>query len=334
MSSKPLSTLTVALAGLFGFLAPATAQLPNPGNLTITVQENENGSVTFSASGTAYTYFSAPLFNTPTDGNPANPSPPHTLTSPPVSNPPLPPGLILSFSDDRDSEPETSGAPEQAVPDPKIIQYPLVSVIYFENGNWSMTGSVSEVSEEENPVEEGPGIFYFLSEGTILTGSGSVTVTGIPFTNFVPGTYTIPASETDPRGRLSGNNFQITYKVIPFSQQGSPRLTLESASQFPDTRIQRLSPVQTLKLKNVGDAEASGIRAELGGDRGDFRVRIPRRPLAPGASLLVQTRFRPTTQGTRRSPLSIRSNAPTVSTLLTGEGIREILAPRFPRGAF
>lgn len=332
MSSKPLSTLPVALAGLFGFLAPATAQLPNPGNLTITVQENENGSVTFSASGTAYTYYSAPLLNTPTDGNPANPSPPHTLTSPPVSNPPLPPGLFLSFVQAPDSEPETSGAPEQTDPDPKIIQYPLESVLYFEAGNWSMSGTAPTVSEEESP-DEGSAGFYFLIEGTILTGSGSVTVTGIPFTNFVPGTYTIPASETNPKARLSNNNFQITYKVIPFKKD-SPRLTLESASQFPDTRIQRLSPVQTLKLKNVGDAEAKGIRAELGGDRGDFRVRMPRRPLAPGASLLVQTRFRPTTQGTRRSVLSIRSNAPTVSTLLTGEGIRENLAPRFPRGIY
>jgi hypothetical protein len=59
------------------------------------------------------------------------------------------------------------------------------------------------------------------------------------------------------------------------------------------------------------------------------------RTLAPGKTLTVQVRFRPTTsEGLRRSTLSILSNAPTASTGLIGQGIREFLAPRFPRGIF
>ncbi len=78
MKSTLLSKLALSLMGFAFFIATASAQTPDPGNLTITVQENENGSITFSASGTATTFFGGPVFFTPTDGNPANPQPPHT----------------------------------------------------------------------------------------------------------------------------------------------------------------------------------------------------------------------------------------------------------------
>ncbi len=327
MKSTLLSKLALSLMGSALFFAGATAQEPSPGNLTITVQENENGSITFSASGTATAFFGGPVFFTPTDGSPGNPQPPHTLTGPPVSNPPLPPGLFLSFPQSTGSEPETAGSPEEGILE--TVQYPLTSVIYFEGGNWALSDGTSVVSEEESPVSEGPG-FYYVDGGSTITGSGSVTVRGIPFSNFVPGTYTIQPS--NPRER-SFNLFRITYKVIPW--QGSPRLSLEHAARFPETRVGRPSRVQTLKLKNTGNATVSGIRADLDRNASDFRVRIPAlRALAPGKMLTVLVRFRPTEEGLRRSTLSILSNAPTVSTELIGQGTRDIVAPRFPRGIF
>jgi hypothetical protein len=329
MKSKLLTKSGTALAASALFLAAAAAQGPDPdpGNLTITVQENENGSITFSASGTATTFFGGPLFFTPTDSTPGNPRPPHTLTSPPVSNPPLPPGLFLSFPQSFGSEPETAGSPEE-VP-LEIVQYPLNFVMYFESGNWALSDESSFLSEEESPVLEGSKLYY-VDGGETITGSGSVTVSGIPFSNFVPGTFTIRPTERRDR---DPNLFQITYKVIPW--QGSPRLSLENAATFPDTRVGRPSRLQTLKLKNTGTAQVTGIRTALDRDATDFRVRIPAvRALDPGKTLIVQVRFRPTAEGPRRSTLSIKSNAPDVSTGLSGEGIRTTVTPRFPRGIY
>lgn len=329
MKSTLLSKLAMSLMGSVMFLATASAQFPEPGNLTITVQENENGSVTFSASGTANAFFSGVVFYTPFDPNPANPQPPHALTGPLASNPPLPPGLFLTFPQATGSEPETAGSAEEGIPE--TVQFPLTGVIYPEGGVWALTDRSIQDRENSSPVSEVPKL-YFVQPGAPITGSGSVTVNNIPFSNFVPGTFTIqPVTRRERESIL----FQITYKVIPLKDPGAPRLTLQNASAFPRVALGRSSRVQTLRLRNVGNVLVSGIREELDRNASDFQVRIPGgRSLEPGKTLTVQVRFRPTAIGRRRSTLSIRSNAPVVSTGLVGVGIRPPSAPRFPRGPF
>ncbi len=222
---------------------------------------------------------------------------------------------------------ETAGSPEEGILE--TVQYPLTSILYFESGNWALSDGSTILSEEESPVLGGPK--YYVDGGETITGSGSVTVSGIPFSNFVPGTFTI--QPTDRRVR-DPNIFQITYKVIPWQDSGAPRLSLENAARFPDTRVFRPSRVQTLKVEEHRTAPATGIRADLDPNLSDFQVRIPAvRALTPENLTVRFVSVRP--RKVSGAPLfSSGATLHRFSTELSGQGTRDIVAPRFPRGIF
>lgn len=301
---QPLFALVLGTAALSG---TASAQLnEDPGNLTITVQENENGTVTISASGTA-NIMNSGFFGT-TSADPGVPTPPATITT--ETSIPLPPGITFTFPENLGSEQEP-GAPQEANGDP--ITVPATTVEFDEPGVWAL-GRFSN----------------FLQSGDTITGAGSVTVGNIPFSNFVPGTYVV---EPELNRAKFFNLFQITYKVIPFS--GTGRLTLQNARSFGEVQVNHPSRIQRLRLRNVGSATVTGIRGRLSVGASDFSARIVNaRPLNPGQSLVVKVRFRPGRVGGQRSLFSVESSAPTVSTTLSGEGVNEINSPRFPRGNF
>jgi len=324
-----VALITAPTAMVFG--------LPDPSTLTITVEELANGSVQFSASGTAYANGSGTFSTTPSISNPSDPSPPHTLSS--FTNLPLPSGIVLTIPEQitSEEEPVAGNLPEAA--EPRFVDLPVTSVFFGESGDWAL-GEFGDVGSEVENGAVSEMSSSFVTFGDPITGSGSVTVSNIPFSNFVPGVFPIIFEfRGEPESRERGFLFEITYKVIAYNAPpappvpaGRPALSVETPRPFPKTRIERSSRTQRVRITNVGKVPVNKISVAITGDHaGDFKTRPFRvRTLNPGVHTFVAVYFRPADRGDRKATLSVSSSAPEKSVPLSGTGV--LNSPRFPRG--
>ncbi len=277
------SFLPAALVGALSLIPAASviAQSPPAGDLTVTVEEQENGGVKFSLSGTAYmqSSFSGMSVTNRTDNRETPPADPDAGGSYA-----LPVGLTLTMPGNGNaSEIE---APEEGMPVNEI--YSLNSVGF--NGNWEL-GYFSGGS---------------LSWGDSITGAGSVTTNSVPFSWFVPGTFLVSpgVDSSSPEGGIYP--YSITYKVIPFVR--NPSLTLSKPGAFPKTFLRKSGRAQRVVIKNNGGVALTGLNLSIAGSGArDFSSStLPRRELAPGDSTAVDVSFRPKRKGTRAATFTVK----------------------------
>ncbi len=320
-----LRSASLAAAALL-MVSSASAQLPES-TLVATVQEQADGSVTISLSGTAYAGEPGDFDVTPVILDEQDPSPPHTLQT--SQERALPEGLTLTVPANQQMNSEPEGA------EPLQTVLPVTHVIFSEIGAWALGHFQSnEVSEEEGSASAIPVPFWFVEFGDPIVGAGSVNVSNVPFSNFVPGTYVIPYQTrgSDPEeGPRFFSNFEITYKVIPYSGAG---LTLSGPGAFPATRVDRTSRYRRVRIQNVGTSPVTVSSISVTGALSDdFEVQAGALPtIAPGGKAVAKVRFRPSAKGRRRATLEVKSSAPKVTTGLSGFGLGARTSPRFPKG--
>jgi hypothetical protein len=358
---KPHSVRILLLSALAGLLTLISASsvyaqsLAPAGDLTVTVEEQENGDVKFSLSGTAYMQGSS--FNMGYT-NYASAWPPSEATPPSITfgSYPLPPGLTLTMPSNM--LPSESDLPEEGAPATSVV-YPLTTVAF--SGGWHL-GYFS-----------GGHVF----EGDPITGAGSVTTNVLNFgQNFIPGTFVVGpgGSNSEPEGSVAEGQlavpgqypYSITYNVIPYTQD--PSLVLSGPVSFPRTILRRSAGSEKLTITNNGNTALNGLSLSISGT--EFTSsRLPKTTLAPGESTSVDVSFRPKRKGKRSEAFTVKglytprplprmldseeegpAEAPeeevpvvpvevSASTQLTGQGIPAPKAaprpntPRFPRGA-
>jgi hypothetical protein len=354
---KPLSLRTfllTALAGI-GSLLPAAsvvAGLPIPaGDLTVTVEEQENGDVQFSLSGTAYMQWdSSPMSSTNYSYSPISP-PANGYLSQTVS---VPAGLTLTMPTTVTSANE---APEEG-PLQEFSNFPIINANFY-SGGWYL-GFTPTVS---------------LSTGDTITGSGSFTTSDLNFGQyFVPGTFVVGpgGSGSEPEASIAEGQvassgvypYFITYEVIAYTQ--NPSLLLSGPVAFPATLPRKSARTKSLTIKNNGNAALTGLALSITGNEFSSS-RLAKTELAPGESTSVDLSFRPKRKGKRSETLNVKAlytprmppvmpasegeipledileviPAPveiSASTQLTGQGISRPTraprpnTPRFPRG--
>jgi len=333
-----LSSLFFAAAGvlLLGTASPASAgnDLP-PADLTVTVRELADGQIEFCMSGTAYMKSGGKggwIDRTEYDWE--SHSPPHSRLDE-FGNP----------SDDSVSIPEGLYfmVPDWAIGD-ELQLYGLVlmpprrldleNVEFSSFGHWALRSSDGA----------------YLDYGDPITGHGCVTTNAIPFSDFVAGTFSIV-----------GNQFDMTYVVIPYTPERQARLRSPRSRRFGTVEVGRSSRVQRIPVTNVGapaatppppsqptpppmerssdkakhdSGAATGIRVRLSG-RGARHFRVSQtaaKTLALGERTFFTASFRPRSPGNHRAVARILSSAPTETTALRGRGIRpRVNSPRFPR---
>jgi len=354
--SNPLPFRTfflAALAGILSFLPHFSANadvIDTPaGDLTVTVEEQENGDVKFTLSGTAFMQEFHPGMNAVN----FNFGLPPALS---FGSYGLPAGLTLSTPNNEilDSEDPEEGEPAA------LRDHPL-SWIYF-SGGWQMSG----------PFNTGP-----LYRGDPIIGTGTVTTSEINFDQyFVPGTFVVepgghsPTSEPEvAEGGIENAGiypYFVTYQVIPFEYK--PSLALSGEGSFPKTFLKQSAGTRKVTITNSGNVTLTGLSLAITGPGSrDFSVSgLPKKELAPGESTTVDVSFRPKRKGNRSATLTVtglytpRQEASYVaeveetsiedvtplppveisaSTKLSGKGIAKPKAkprpntPRFPRGA-
>jgi hypothetical protein len=322
-SVKPPRFLPALLSGLVGILvlsaaSPLVAQIP-AGDLTVTVEETENGDVRFSLSGTAFMQRSGSISSTNSSNFPAVPP----STAPAFVSYPIPPGLNLTIPAAEASESET---PEEGAT--ATVNVPLTAV-QASTGNWyfamQSTGS--------------------LAFGSAVTGSGSITTGAVPFSFFVPGTYLVGPPDDrnseveeggleDPKAVLPtpGNqNFFITYKVIPYSAAAGSNLGVSRPTTFV-TRI-GTSVSQTITITNLGKTPISGLKVEIPrSGKKNFDATQPRlTTLAAGASTTFVKTFEPETPGSKRANFTVTGGSVSKTVPLRGRALDRVNSPRFPR---
>ena len=284
------------------------------GDLTLTVEELEDGGVRFTMSGSTTARTSGTVYQTPWfyDSGTGRYIPPSTLESGQSYS--LPTGLAYGITSTDTSPPEEGDIEEGS----GEIESPL-SGINFASGGWYLY-STSHVFG-----------------GSLIRGIGSVTVPapssnepnsqieetlppGIPFSNFVPGTY-----------QVSGTYFDMTYVVVPYTPAppvepiaSSPRITLSGPGRLPNAFVGRGASRGTVRIRNTGDVPVRNLRAAISGPGSrDFRATRPApRQIAPGSVATSRILFRPTRIGQRRARLVVRSNIRPAATQLVGRGIR------------
>jgi hypothetical protein len=270
------------------------------GDLTVTVEELEDGGVRVSLSGTA-TVQGYPNNSEEVQENGAMitrtnfafpPSPPAGRGA--VKSP-LPPGLTLTI-DQRpaDGEPEPSETLSRFLPVAEVT-LPLTEVV-FPKDNWCL-------GTFETPTP---------APGSLITGNGSVTAPGIPFSYFIPGTYLVgPPNESsedpqaaEPTAASGMDYYYITYRVIPFTP--SPSIRLSAPKRFPKTRLRRSAPEQEIRVTNTGNVKLTRLSLAItGAASGEFSVsRPPLDVLEAGRSTRVSIGFRPERRGLRRALLT------------------------------
>jgi hypothetical protein len=345
--------------GVFAALAlswlPATeshAQGPIPaGDLTVTVEEQQNGDVKFSLSGTAYMQSSGSFSYTNISfsaGTPPNAA---------FGSYGLPAGLKLTVPD-RTGADSSEESPEELPSPPRDL---LIGNLYGSSG-WFL------------------GLFDSgtLLRGDSITGAGSVTTNAVPFSFFVPGTYQInpgaPGSEPEAsagevaEAETGFSPYSITYKVIPFAE--NPDLRISSPAPFPRTRLRRSGGSQDVTISNRGNVTIQNLTVEItGAGSGDFSHSRPSvSELAPGASTRISVGFKPLRRGVRIAKLVVNGAylppppaftaepeegelptpdpvAVSASVKLEGTGVApkrkpkpepnpKTLVPRFPRGIY
>lgn len=341
-----------ALAGILSFLPHFSANAGNEtpaGDLTVTVEEQENGDVKFTLSGTAYMQ----------DFHPGMGGLNFNWGLPPAYNYGsfgLPEGLTITTPDNGvwDSEDPEEG--ELAM----LVDHPL-NWIYF-SGGWQLTG----------PFNTGP-----LYQGDPIIGSGSVTTSEFNFDQyFVPGTFLVepggftPSSEPEVAEGGTENTgifpYFVTYVVVPFEYD--PSLAIGGPGSFPKTLLGKSAGSQKVTITNSGNATLTGLGLSITGPGSrDFSVSgLPKKELAPGESTTVEVGFRPKRKGNRSATLTVKGlytprqelmlNAAEVeegpleevsplppvevsaSTRLSGKGVAKPKpkprpnTPRFPRG--
>ena len=310
MKSKnlPLLFFTLLWGGLGHFVSsPLEAQQTYPeGDLTVTVQELENGGVRVSLDGSA-TVQGYPLGTSEVQNNGALitrtnlavnlPSPPANTSGPVI---PLPAGLALQISYPNDnSEPDAPALRELFLPVIGEMAVPLNEVI-FAGGYWCL-GSFA--------VSAPPA-------GALIAGSGSVTANDIPFYLFAPGTYRIGppyqisgsesgAEALEPEYASGEDEYFITYIVIPF--EPAPAIRISPPDRFPRTRVRREAKAQDVTIKNIGNMRLTKLSSALTGAAQDEFPVSPLRvgALDPGESTQVSVGFRPHRKGSRRAVFSV-----------------------------
>lgn len=286
----------------------AGSALPE-GDLTVTVQEQANGGVIISLSGTAivqnypFNFSSEEVQNNGGFITRTNVS---DLPAPPANagefSLPLPEGLSLTMDDSNaflDSEDENRSL---FLPTSRVT-LPLNEVI-FPNGNWCL-GSF----EIHTPLP-----------GTTLTGAGSVTANDVPFYLFVPGTYRVGppylvgsqeesaesgAEASEPTYASGQDEYFITYVVIPFVP--APEIRLSKLSRFPDTKVRRSARDQDVTITNTGNLRLTNLAVAISGPGSkSFSSSTPRGGvLEPGESTRISVGFRPKRKGVRRAQLTV-----------------------------
>lgn len=320
-SVKPPRFLSALLSGIVGILvlsaaSPLVAQIP-AGDLTVTVEETENGDVRFSLSGTAFMQRSGSLFNTNSSNFPAVPP----ANAPTFIQYAIPPGLNLTIPAAEASESET---PEEG--SSATVNVPLTA-IEASTGNWYFAMQSTG----------------FLPIGSAVTGSGSITTGAVPFSFFVPGTYVVGPPELrnseveegdleDPKLPSTPGNQQyfITYKVIPYSATGS-----NLGVSRPTTFVTRIgtSISQTITITNLGNTPISGLKVEIPrSGRKNFDATQPRlTTLAAGASTTFVVTFEPESPGSKRSNFTVTGGSVSKTVPLRGRALDRVNSPRFPR---
>lgn len=306
MKKKPiLPKLAAVLCGFTGLLSAPLLQAQNGiyphGNLTVTVEELEDGGVRISLSGST-TYLGGTNSELPQnngsliDGTNFSYSPPTPPSYTSGFESPLPPGLTLTIT-----APAFGSEPDQL--ENRVLFLPTstetlpLDSIQFEKGNWRLESSASS-----SPVF-----------GSQISGSGSVTVSGLPFHHFVPGTHgvgpqvsTSAPENAEPVTFVPGqDDYYITYRVIPFTP--APSIRLSNPGRFPATRIYRSARNRNVTITNTGNMRLTRLSLGLTGRaRGDFSYsRIPIALLEAGQSTRVSVRFRPRRTGIRRALLTV-----------------------------
>jgi hypothetical protein len=296
MSASPLFTsrfpslfLAKALAVIFALGAPLVRADSFPaGDLTVTVEEQENGSVKFSLGGTAYLQQNGSFSSTNYSYSPG--TPPATF----FGSYGLPPGLKLTVPD------RTEGSEEESVEEGPLATRDLLPTYVFGTMGWSLGWFTS-----------GP-----LLAGDPITGSGSVISSSLPFSFFIPGTFEVgpgletsePESAADEAATLPTGiyPYSITYKVIPFTAE--PRLTVATPSRFPKTRLLRSGGTRQVAVSNRGNVTIRNLSVSITGaaSRDFSHGALPVTQLAPGASTRVSVSFKPRRTGTRNASLLVR----------------------------
>ncbi len=289
MSRFPSLFLAKALAVIFALGAPLVRADSFPaGDLTVTVEEQENGSVKFSLGGTAYLLQNANFNSTNFSYSPG--TPPSTF----FGSYGLPSGLTLTVPD------RTEVSEEESVEEGPLATRDLSLGYVFGTSGWGLGWFTS-----------GP-----LLVGDPITGSGSVTTASIPFSFFVPGTFEVgpgiddsepesaaPEAATVPAGIYP---YSITYKVIPFTAE--PRLIVATPSRFPKTRLLRSGGTRQVAVSNRGNVTIRNLSVSITGaaSRDFSHGSLPVTQLAPGASTRISVSFKPRRTGVRNASLLVR----------------------------
>jgi len=294
--SNPLPFRTfflAALAGILSFLPHFSANadvIDTPaGDLTVTVEEQENGDVKFTLSGTAFMQGFHPGMNAVN----FNTGLPPALS---FGSYGLPEGLTLTTPDNEILDSEDPEEGDIAM----LVDHPL-NWIYF-SGGWQMTSSTNT----------GP-----LYRGDPIIGSGSVTTSEFSFDDFfVPGTFLVgpgglaPTSEPEvAEGGIENAGiypYFVTYQVIPF--EFKPSLAIAGPGSFPKTLVGKSAGSQKVTITNSGNATLTGLSVSIArpGSR-DFSASSPsKKELAPGESTTVEVDFRPKRGGSLSATLTVK----------------------------
>jgi len=353
-TSNPLTFRTFFLAALSGILSflphfSANAEIIDTpaGDLTVTVEEQENGDVRFTLSGTAFMQDFHPGMSTINYNSGLPPSFSFGSYG-------LPEGLTITTPNN-----ESAGSEDPEEGEPAALRDHPLNWIYF-SGGWQLSG----------PFYTGP-----LYRGDPIIGSGSVTTSDINFDQyFVPGTFIVEPggfdnSEPEVAEGVTENTgifpYFVTYNVIPFEYK--PSLAVSAPGSFSKTLIGKSAGTRKVTVTNSGNAALTGLSLSISGPASrDFSVSgLSKKELAPGESTAVEVSFRPKRKGNRIATLTVTglytprqengylaeveetsievSPLPPVeisaSTKLSGKGVAKPKptprpnTPRFPRGA-
>lgn len=278
------------------------AQIP-AGDLTVTVEEQQNGEVKFTLSGTAYMQ--------------SNGSFSYTNISFSAGTPPatsygsygLPAGLKLTVPDRTVPDSEEESAEEVPLPSRDL----LIGSLYGSSG-WYL-GNFSSGN---------------LLVGDSIVGAGSVTTNAVPFSFFVPGTFEINPSSAPPsepeasegevaEAETGFSPYYITYKVIPFADD--PDLRVSTPAPFPRTRLRRSGGSKDVTISNRGNVTIQNLVVEIaGGAARDFSFSRPLvSELAPGASTKISVGFKPLRRGARIANLVVKGVYQPPTPVITAE---------------
>lgn len=292
-NSLPFRTFFLAaLVGILSFLPHFSANadvIDTPaGDLTVTVEEQENGDVKFTLSGTAFMQGFHPGMNA-VNFNTGLP-PAYSFGSYG-----LPAGLILTTPDNGSMGSED---PEEGEP-AALRDHPL-NWIYF-SGGWQMTSSTNT----------GP-----LYRGDPIIGSGSVTTSEINFDQyFVPGTFLVgPGGFDNSEPEVAEGGIEnagiypyfVTYRVIPFEYK--PSLALSGEGSFPKTLQGKSADSQKVTITNSGNTTLTGLSVSIArpGSRDFSASGLSKKDLAPGESTTVEVGFRPKRGGSLSATLTVK----------------------------